>query len=240
LSSGGEGSFDLEIEAFVYEGLHQSGHLFGGEEFEVLGRCGAVDRVDHNLPRAELTDYLHPTIQHFGTGGVKLIFLAAQHAGLQHKVALELLERCYHTGDVVARRGLVDAGNELVGGSVDFHYGVIHLGEGLKHFGQVHAGGIGEDGDLGRGRILVAEGDGVGNDGRELWIEGGFTVAGKGDGIDLDALLLEGFKLALKVVMNLSSSRKDGVGTAILVPSTFAVDAIKVAYFAFLWQEVDT
>jgi len=237
--SGVEGSFDLQVEAFVDEWLHEAGHLVGGEEFEPLGRCGAVDGVDHDLPGAELADNVHPAVEDFGARGVEVVFFAAEHAGLQHEVAVELLEGLDHAGYVVAWRRFVDAGYEVVGGGVDFHNGVVDLGEGLEDLGQVDAGGVGEDGHLGGGGQTVAEGEGVVDDGGELGVEGGLAIAGEGDGVDLGALLLEGEEHALEVAVHFGGGGEDGVGVAILVPTAFAVDAVEVADFALLGQEVD-
>lgn len=167
------------------------------------------------------------------------IGLAAEEAPLEDEVAVELLEGFNNTGDVVARSRVVYLGNQLIGGSIDFHDGVVDLAEGGEDLGDVDAGGVAEDRDLGMREVAVAESQGVVDDLRELRVEGGFAVAAEGDGVDGDIVGDHILEFVAEVVTDLGGGGDDGVVATVAIPSTFAVDAVEVAEFTFLGEKVD-
>ena len=232
-------AFDLDAETFVEEGLDEAGHLVDGEFLETLCGGGSVDGVNHYFAGTEEAHYTHPAVEDFGACGVEAVLCAAEHHGLEDEVAVKLLEGFDGAIDVVTWGGLVDARGEVVGGGVDFHDGVVDLGKGLKDGGDVDAGGVGEDGHFGRGGIKVAQGQGVVDDLRKFGVEGGFAITREGEGVDLCAFVLEAEEHTLEVGVHFDGGGYHSVIAAILVPATFTIDAVEVAYFAFFGHEVD-
>ena len=242
-------AFDLDGDTFVDDGLEEGAHLVGGDFAEVVGGGGAVDGVGHDLAGAQETDDVEHRGDDGGVGGVEVggmvssidigIGLAAEEAPLEDEVAVELLEGFNNTGDVVARSRVVYLGNQLVGGGINFHDGVVDLAEGGEDLGDVDAGGVAEDRDLGMREVAVAESQGVVDDLRELRVEGGFAVAAEGDGVDGDIVGDHILEFVAEVVTDLGGGGDDGVVATVAIPSTFAVDAVEVAEFTFLGEKVD-
>ena len=61
----------FDVEAFVKKRLHETAHLLFAELDEALLRGGAGYGVDHDEPRAELPDYVHPCRELSGVGRVE-------------------------------------------------------------------------------------------------------------------------------------------------------------------------
>ena len=233
-----DGTFDLYSgDALVDDGLHEGFHLLGAEFLQPLHGGGAVDGVDHPLARTQLADDIHQRQDDFGAGGVEVG--RAQHAGLQYEVALETFQGFDDTRHVVARGGQVDFGNEVVGGGVDFHDGVVHAAQGVEDLGQVDAGGVAQHGDLGPGVVPVAQAEGVVDDLGELGVERRLAVAAEGDAVYGGALVRKPLQHPLEVGAHLHGGGQEGVVAAVAVPAALAVDAVEVADLALLGQEVD-
>ena len=101
-------------------------------------------------------------------------------------------------------------------------------------------GSIAKHTDLGRGVILVTQAQCVVDNLRKLGIDSRFTVTAESNTINRNILFLKLLQHAPKVVAHLLGGGEDGVVTTITVPSTLAVDAVKITYLTLLRQEINT
>ena len=210
--------------------------------FERPARGVAVERVDHDLPRADFADQAQPCRDLLFGGVVDPlpVELPAQEHRLHGQVPVEAFHLIDDPPYGIGRAlGIVYQACRGVEGRIELEDVVVHAAKGTAHALAVELRGVRKHGNPGRGAQLVAQGDRVADHGFEFGVHRRLAVAGEGDDVGRGAVGHHApqrrCELCADVFAGVEAPRAGMLG----IPAAFAVDAVERAEFRLGGQEVD-